>query len=85
MWLFADSEASLRGAQIELQQAALSVGLNLGTAKTAVFEGDALREAALQIQHSAVDSALGASNDQSPLEELVDNLLDKGMLLVGRA
>ena len=77
IWLFSDSEAKLRRAQYELQEAALSTGLHLGTAKTAVYEGDALREAALQIQHSAVDRALDTSQDQGPLEELVDALLDK--------
>jgi hypothetical protein len=77
MWLFSDSEAQLRKAQYELQEAALSTGLNLGTAKTAVYEGAELQEAALQIQHSAVDSALEDPKDERPLEELIDVLLDK--------
>lgn len=60
----------------ELQNVSRSLGLNLNSAKTEFFEGDAVWENAREIEHSAVDGALIQRNDAQPLEELIDHLLD---------
>lgn len=77
IWLFVDDPALARRAQMELQAAAQSLGLNLNSAKTDVLEGDDVAEQAREIEHSAVDEAIGvAPPDYVPLEELIDRLLD---------
>jgi hypothetical protein len=76
IWLFGDSAAHIRRAQTELQEAARSLGLNLNLGKTRVLEGAEVSEDALQIEHSAVDDALGRGNIHTPLEELADKLLE---------
>jgi len=75
MWLFGSEVSRMRRAQTDLQRTALSLGLNINSGKTAVFEGPAVAQEALQIEHSAVDDALDSRNDNRPLEELVDRLL----------
>lgn len=75
MWLFGDDVAVARKAQTELQGIARGIGLNINSAKTDVLEGAEVSEGALQIEHSAVDDALGNRNDAGPLEELIDRLL----------
>jgi hypothetical protein len=75
IWLFGSDEGRLRRAQIELQQAARSLGLELNSGKTDVLLGDAMVSEAMQIEHSAVDSAL-RMNDTEPLEDLIDRLLE---------
>lgn len=76
VWLFGSDSADLRRAQVELQDAARSIGMHINSAKTEVLEGNDLYETALEIEHSAVDSALDTEKDAKPLEELVDRLLD---------
>lgn len=60
---------------MELQAVALSLGLNLNSAKTDVLEGSDVAEQALEVEHSAVDDAIENRKDFKPLEELVDRLL----------
>ncbi|MGI9093841.1 MAG: RNA-directed DNA polymerase [Mycobacteriales bacterium] len=77
IWLFVDDPAAARRAQMELQAAAQSLGLNLNSAKTDVLEGDDVAEQAREIEHSAVDGAIEeAPPDYVPLEELIDRILD---------
>ncbi|TLH48535.1 hypothetical protein C1S80_30035 [Mycolicibacterium aubagnense] len=76
VWLFGGDASDLRRAQLELQSVARSIGMNINSAKTEVLDGEDLYEAALQIEHSAVDDALLTDKDAKPLEELVDRLLD---------
>ncbi|APH02824.1 hypothetical protein ASJ30_15825 [Janibacter indicus] len=77
MWLFGDEAALLRSAQRELQEVARSIGLNINSGKTEVLEGSDVYDRAMQIEHSAVDSALGSKDkDAGPLEELVDRILE---------
>lgn len=76
VWLFGVNSADLRCAQVELQDVARSIGMHINSAKTEVLEGNDLLETALEIEHSAVDSALDSEKDAKPLEELIDRLLD---------
>lgn len=76
MWLFGNDPSVMRSAQRELQDVARSIGLNINSGKTEVLEGIDVAERAMQIEHSAVDSALDAKQDQGPLEDLVDRLLE---------
>lgn len=76
MWLFGNDPALMRTAQRELQDAARSIGLNINSGKTEVLEGADVAERAMQIEHSAVDSALDTKKDHGPLEELIDRLLE---------
>lgn len=76
MWLFGDDASLLRRAQLELQNVARSLGMDVNSAKTDLLEGDAVAEQALLIEHSAVDDALNNRQDQEPLELLVDRLLE---------
>lgn len=76
IWLFGADAAAARRAQMELQAAAQSLGLNLNSAKTDVFEGADVKTQALEIEHSAVDDAIEDGPDFQPLEELIDRLLE---------
>lgn len=80
MWLFTKDAASARAAQIELQSVAQSLGLNLNSAKTDVYEGADVATHARQVEHSAVDDGIAegviGSPDFAPLEELIDRLLE---------
>lgn len=74
-WVFGKDEADLRSMQLALHQAARDNGLELNIGKTAAFEGDALADAALRLQHSAIDGALNEDDaNVVPLEELLDEL-----------
>lgn len=75
VWLFVDDPAVARRAQVELQFAAEGLGLHLNSAKTDVLEGDEVAEQSLEIEHSAVDSALKLDNSE-PLEALIEKVLD---------
>jgi hypothetical protein len=76
MWLFGTDASTMRRAQIELQSAARSIGLQLNSAKTEVYEGNDVFVHAMNIEHSAVDGALEAnSKDEKPLEEMIDRIL----------
>ena len=76
IWLFGPDPAAARRAQMELQFAAQSLGLNLNSAKTEVLEGSDVEKQALEIEHSAVDDAIDTKADYGPLEELIDRLLE---------
>jgi hypothetical protein len=80
IWLFSDNAASARFAQMELQSAALSLSLNLNSAKTDVYEGPDVATHALEVEHSAVDGGIAAgivgTPDFGPLDELIDRLLE---------
>ena len=77
IWVFGQDEGRLRALQVDLQAAARELKLELNSAKTALYEGDALAEAALRINHSAVEEALKLDTgaDKKPLEELLDHLI----------
>jgi len=74
VWLFLTDASTARRAQVDLQNAAQAIGLYLNSAKTDVLEGDDVAEQALEIEHSAVDSALDV-DDTEPLEELIERVL----------
>lgn len=76
IWLFGNDPAAARRAQMDLQSAAQSLGLNLNSSKTSVFEGDEVATAALQIEHSAVDDAISKNAGFTALEELIDRILE---------
>lgn len=78
IWLFGYDAGAARRAQMDLQAAALSIGLNLNYAKTDVLEGAEVATQAKEIEHSAVDDALDNDTpDFGPLEELVDKIIDR--------
>jgi hypothetical protein len=77
IWLFGSDPAKARRAQMELQSAALSLGLHLNAAKTDVLEGPDVVEQALEVAHSAVDDAIDVTGNFTPLEELIDKLLNE--------
>jgi hypothetical protein len=76
IWLFHHDAGTLRKAQIDLQQTAHSIGLQLNSAKTELLEGEQVAERALEVEHSAVDDALLTDQNNQPLEELIDKLLE---------
>jgi len=75
MWLFGNDPADARRAQMELQAAAQTLGLNLNYGKTDVLEGAEVGKQALEIEHSAVDDAIDNRTDFGPLESLIDRLI----------
>lgn len=58
MWLFGDDAGTLRKAQVDLQEEAATLGLNLNSSKTELLEGPDAVERALDMEHSAVDEEL---------------------------
>jgi hypothetical protein len=77
IWLFGYDAGAARRAQMDLQAAALSIGLNLNYAKTDVLEGSDVAVQAKEIEHSAVDDALDKDTpDSGPLEALIDKIID---------
>lgn len=78
IWLFGNDEGEARQAQMDLQAAAQSIGLNLNYAKTDVLTGSEVAKQAKEIEHSAVDDALdGDEPNFGPLEALVDRIIEK--------
>ncbi|MBB5959628.1 hypothetical protein FHS29_006249 [Saccharothrix tamanrassetensis] len=75
IWLFVKDPGIARQAQIDLQQVAQTLGLNLNSAKTDVLEGSDVAKEAREVEHSAVDGALFVGKSK-PLEELIENVLD---------
>jgi hypothetical protein len=74
--VFADNSLSLRLIQLELQDLLNRRGLRLNAGKTDVLHGDGLIKEVLEIEHSAVDTALAQPNgDPGPLAEMVQVLL----------
>jgi hypothetical protein len=77
IWLFGRDPGAARQAQMDLQAAALSIGLNLNYAKTDVLEGPEVAIQAKEIEHSAVDDALDNDIPEfGPLEALVDKIIE---------
>ena len=81
LWVFGKNEGRLRRLQVDLQEAARGLGLELHVAKTGIYRGPLLAQLALQANHSAVEDALlsdlGGAVDLGPLEELVDQILEE--------
>lgn len=83
IWVFGNDEGRLRRLQVDLEETARSMELELHAAKTGIYEGDELVGQALQTAHSAVDTALTEplffedSPDTSPLRELLGSLLEE--------
>lgn len=77
IWVFGQDEGRLRRLQVDLQESARSLGLELNSAKTHLYEGDDLAQAALALNHSAVDEGLATkpTAETQPLEDLLDELL----------
>jgi hypothetical protein len=76
VWLFGDERADMRVAQLDLQEAMRSLGLNMNLGKTDVLEGDELVTTARQLEHSAVDVALDKEEpDFEPLDALIERVL----------
>jgi hypothetical protein len=72
IWLFGSDPGYLRRAQMHLQDVLESLGLHMNGSKTALLEGDEMREAAREIEHYNVDAALDAEPpDTQPLADLV--------------
>ncbi|MCA1703918.1 MAG: hypothetical protein LC808_11885, partial [Actinobacteria bacterium] len=80
VWVFGADAGKMRAAQLDIQDALRSSGLELNHAKTDVLEGPRVDEEAKKVQHSAVDNALtvtpGEPQDVAPLMELVEKLLN---------
>jgi hypothetical protein len=76
IWVFGANDGSLRAAQVSLQRAVETLGLNLSGAKTRILEGDALAVAIRENEHSGVDQAINQElPDFVPLNELLDRIL----------
>lgn len=76
IWIFANNPATLRGIQIELQEALRLLDLHMNHAKTEVLEGERVAEEAKLLKHSAVEDGLIADPlSEVPLDELIDELL----------
>lgn len=76
IWLFGSDVGRLRRAQVELQQAAELLGLNINAGKTSIVERDQLVQEARQTEHSAVDEALNRDEpDDEPLDGLIDSIV----------
>jgi hypothetical protein len=73
IWLFGRDAGYLRVAQMHLQEVLESLGLHMNAAKTTVLEGDEMRAAAREIEHSGVEAAL--SDDPPDAEPLADLVL----------
>ena len=70
-----EDEGRLRRLQVDLQEVARSHGLELHAAKTGIYEGTDLAEAALQTNHSAVEDGvidLGLGGECDFSKKLVD-------------
>ena len=62
VWFFSNSTSKLREAQVRLQDALRSLGLEMNHSKTEVLEGADAEEEAKAVRHSAVDRiGLGAT------------------------
>ncbi len=77
LWAFGDDEAKLRALQVDLQDVAREAGLELNLGKTDLLSEEGLYEAAMEIEHSAVDAAIDAEpSDLVPLEHLLDKIIE---------
>lgn len=76
IWVFGANDGSLRAAQVTLQRAVETLGLNLSVAKTGILEGEALTVAIRENEHSGVDAGINQDvPDFVPLNELIDRIL----------
>lgn len=81
IWVFGESAMDLRMVQLELQDVLARRSLRMNAGKTTVLEGDDLTREAMEIEHSAVDSALDdLVRDPKPLEEMIEGLLERPSL-----
>jgi hypothetical protein len=77
VWLFGSDAGRLRSVQLELQDVARDLGLNLNAAKTELLEGNELVAKARRLEHSAVDVALDENPpSRSELDALVARVLE---------
>jgi hypothetical protein len=78
VWLFGGDPGRLRAGQLDLQDVARDLGLNLNAAKTELLEGDELVAKARRLEHSAVDVALDqAPPSRAELDQLVARILER--------
>jgi hypothetical protein len=76
VWVFGDESQALRLLQLDLQRILTRAGLRMNAGKTDLLEGEDLAETAMQIEHSAVDSALDSpDSDIGPLSQMVERIL----------
>jgi Reverse transcriptase (RNA-dependent DNA polymerase) len=73
IWLFGRNPGYLRRAQVHMQQVLESIGLHMNAGKTMVLEGDDMRQAAREVEHSGVEAAL--ADDPPDIEPLADLVL----------
>jgi hypothetical protein len=77
IWLFGRTLSALRESQLIVQNGMRSLGLEMNIGKTRVLYGEEMMEAALEIEHSAVDEALAEDDpDVEPLNDLIDRILE---------
>ena len=77
IWVFSESEASLRRSQVLIQEKLNALRLSLNSAETKIYAGAELLDHVSKVENSAVDSALGFA-DSGPLELLIDRILNRG-------
>lgn len=76
IWLFGDNESRLRRAQVELEEAMRSLGLNMNLAKTQLLEGEDAESEVQQREHSAVDVGLArVEPDYAPLDMMISAIV----------
>lgn len=76
IWLFGHEAGRLRRAQLELQEAMRSLGLNMNASKTDVLEGEDAEIEVQQRDHSAVEAGLSAApKDFGAFDELLDRVI----------
>jgi hypothetical protein len=76
IWVFAHDVGDLRRTQLAIEAAMREIGLNIGSGKTKVLEGDGVSTAVATMEHSAVDEGLALDPpDTTRLEDLVDTVL----------
>jgi reverse transcriptase-like protein len=76
VWVFGAEEPRLREAQVRVEQLLRDLGLNMGTGKTKLLEGDELIAAARELEHSAAEEGLDEEPiDPRGLDDLITRLL----------
>jgi len=77
LWVFGDDSGVLRLLQVDFQAVVRDAGLELNLGKTDVLSDDDLWLAAREVEHSAVDAAIGMNpRDVEPLERMLDQLIE---------
>jgi hypothetical protein len=76
VWVFSLEEPRLRKAQVRIEQLLRDLGLNMGTGKTRLLEGEELKAAARELEHSAAEDGLDEDPiDPRGLDDLITRLL----------